>query len=181
MHRTVKADAMDRPPFSSGVGTADSLSEKLVERCGKTGDEGRLSLQHCNAFTLAHGRFSLEASGQAAWFDTERANLRARVEVIEASRLILAFQTRMGARISITTKKGVQHAASSDHAPGDPEHPLGRPRFWKKSHENLKGIDISASGASELVDAFACFPKATTLDHLIAVKLTVSETLLDRP
>ena len=134
----------------------------------KTDHEARFSLQHCVAVALLTGDLRLQDAGQGRRDDPIVVNLRDKTEVSHAYEMTAKFPESMGARVEIVDTAAAVHALSSQHALGDPEHPMSDEALERKFRLNVRSADVPDQVSAGLFNAISTLPKASDLRQLTA-------------
>lgn len=155
-----------------------------IDFCDKetplTPHEARFSLQHCVAVALVHGHLGLADTQAPALGDPALAGLRKRIGLAEEPIMTAGFPHRMGARLEIETVDGGSVSARSEHAPGDPEMPIGARGLVQKFHSNLAWAGVAQTDATEIAATIEELPRATGLSRFNAA-LNAAAGSLCRP
>lgn len=131
----------------------------------KTPTEARFSLQHCIACALARGGLNLSDLEIPALDNDMISQLRKLVRLVEDPQLTEAFPNRMGARLEVETRSAAALELATEHAPGDPESPLGPAQLADKFRANLAWVGIADADAEELSAAICELPRSSTLER----------------
>ena len=118
--------------------------------------EARFSLYHTVAVALQTGRVDFDSFG--AETRTELAEFRQKISIAAAEPWMSAYPESWGARVTVTTKKGSEHAADRDGARGDPEHALSDNEMLEKARMLLEFGGCNQAGSNRIIEGILSLP-----------------------
>ena len=116
----------------------------------------KFSLYHTVAVALQNGRVDFQS------FDAksrkELAELRQKISIAAAEPWVSAYPESWGARVTVTTKKGSEHAAVRDGARGDPEHALSDNEMLEKARMLLEFASCDHADSNRIIEGIMSLP-----------------------